>query len=76
MKIQRQTLKSNGQFSILRKPTKKDTHVELLCHATGCVNSRKLYENSKGVYFLKEGTFFLKDFTKTFVYVPFQIIEK
>ena len=83
MEIESYNLKSNGYFSIVREPYDKkqhqnqqgglDRYVDVLDHDTGVVNVVKLYENTKGLHFKKRGSWHLNEFTKNYLYVPFQI---
>lgn len=84
--IQSLNVKSNGYFSIIKEPYDKkqhpnqqgglDVYVDILDHQTGCINSVKLYENSKGLHFKKHGTWYLTEFVLDYLYVPYQIMEK
>ena len=83
MRIEKYKLKSNGYFSIIKEPYDKkqhinqqeglDKYIDVLDHDTGVVNKVKLYENTKGLHFKKRGSWYLNEFTKDYLYVPFQI---
>ena len=84
--IKQQELKSNGSFGILSEPHDHkqhpnqqcglDKYISLVNFSTGERCHKKLYQNTKGLHFKHPGgVHYLNAFTKTVVYVPFQIIE-
>lgn len=85
MYIEQFKLKSNGYFSIVKNIYAKNQHpnqqrgldkyIDVLDHGTGNVNIVKLYENKKGLHFKKHGTWYLSEFTKNYLYLPYQVHE-
>lgn len=85
MQLQYSTVKSNGQFGLIKGPYEKkqhpnqqgglDQYVDVINYYSGRVCSVKLYQNTLGLHFKMDGTQYLDEFTDDAIYVPFQILH-